>query len=87
MTIVFTREVMTSSSHGFDCSRRNWAGDCTTYPREIAEAALSHGVGDESEQAYRHGSALEKHRGLMQAWSDYLLGAAGANVVALHARA
>jgi integrase len=31
--------------HGFRSSFRDWCGDCTTYPREIAEAALAHTIG------------------------------------------
>jgi integrase len=58
--------------HGFRSCFRDWVGDCTGFPREVAEAALAHAVGDRSEQAYRRKSALEKRRKLMQAWSDYV---------------
>jgi hypothetical protein len=58
--------------HGFRSSFRDWAGECTSFPREIAEAALAHVVGDETERAYRRGDALEKRRKLMEAWSGYL---------------
>ena len=58
--------------HGFRSSFRDWAGDVTTFPRELAEAALAHKVGDEVERAYRRSDALEKRRKLMQAWADYL---------------
>jgi integrase len=57
--------------HGFRSSFRDWAGERTNFPREIAEAALSHRVGDAVERAYRRGDALEKRRRLMQAWSDF----------------
>ncbi len=69
--------------HGFRSSFRDWAGDCTTVPREVAEAALAHVEGDETEQAYRRGDALEKRRKLMQAWADFLEGRA-AKVVTLY---
>jgi integrase len=39
--------------HGFRSSFRDWAGERSTFPREIAEAALAHLVGDETERAYR----------------------------------
>ncbi|MDW9543320.1 DUF4102 domain-containing protein [Sinorhizobium meliloti] len=58
--------------HGLRSMFRDWAGDCTDYPREIAEAALAHSVGNEVEQAYRRGSALEKRRSLMYDWATYL---------------
>lgn len=57
--------------HGFRSSFREWAGDCTTFPREVAEEALAHQVGSEVERAYRRGDAIEKRRQLMQAWADY----------------
>lgn len=57
--------------HGFRSSFRDWAGELTQYPREVAEAALSHIVGDQTERAYRRGDALEKRRGLMDAWAQF----------------
>jgi hypothetical protein len=59
--------------HGFRSAFRDWAGDETAFPREIAEAALAHQVGSAVERAYRRGSALVKRRQLMQAWADYLM--------------
>ena len=53
--------------HGFRSSFRDWAGNETHFPREIAEGALAHVVGDKAEQAYRRGDALEKRRALMSA--------------------
>ena len=57
--------------HGFRSSFRDWCGDQTQYPREIAEAALAHKVGNKVEQAYRRRSAIEKRRQLMRDWSGY----------------
>lgn len=57
--------------HGFRSTFRDWAGERTNFPREVAEAALSHSVGDEVERAYRRGDALEKRRKLMDAWGAY----------------
>ena len=59
------------TAHGFRSTFRDWAGDCTHYPREIAEAALAHTVGDQTERAYRRGTAFEKRRELMDAWANY----------------
>ena len=58
--------------HGFRSSFRDWAGEHTTFPREIAEAALAHQVGDETERAYRRGDALEKQRTMMKAWAHFV---------------
>ena len=64
-------KVTDATVHGFRSSFRDWAGDKTTFPRELAEAALAHKVGDETEQAYRRSTAIEKRRKLMQAWADF----------------
>jgi integrase len=58
--------------HGFRSSFRDWAGDATSFPREVAEAALAHSVGNAVEAAYRRSDALERRRKMMQAWADYL---------------
>lgn len=58
--------------HGFRSTFRDWAAECTNFPRELAEAALAHVVGDETERAYRRGDALEKRRKLMQAWGRFV---------------
>jgi integrase len=64
-------KVQDATMHGFRSSFRDWVGNETHFPREIAEAALAHVVGDAAEQAYRRGDALEKRRELMEAWADY----------------
>lgn len=68
--------------HGFRSTFRDWAGDCTAFPREIAEAALAHLVGDEAERAYRRSDALERRRKLMTAWEGYCGGQVTGNVTA-----
>jgi integrase len=70
--------------HGFRSSFRDWAGDSTHFPREVAEAALAHVVGG-VEGRYRRGDALEKRRELMGAWSRYCGGEEqqGSKVIAL----
>ncbi|WP_421933043.1 tyrosine-type recombinase/integrase [Phenylobacterium sp.] len=58
--------------HGFRSSFRDWSGEVSSFPREVAEAALAHSVGDQTERAYRRGDALEKRREMMDAWAVYL---------------
>jgi integrase len=58
--------------HGFRSSFRDWCGEETHFPREIAEAALAHVIGNAAEQAYRRGDALEKRRTLMDSWAEFL---------------
>jgi integrase len=59
------------TTHGFRSTFRDWCGDAAAFPREVAEAALAHKVGNAVEAAYRRASAIEKRRKLMQAWADY----------------
>lgn len=81
---LLTRMGCAATAHGFRSSFRDWAGEATATPREVAEAALAHAVGDAVELAYRRGDALEKRRGLMDAWATFLATSAGGNVVPLH---
>jgi len=71
--------------HGFRSSFRDWAGEETAFPSEIAEAALAHTIGNAVERAYRRGDALEKRRALMDAWARHCEPVSvPANVVNLH---
>jgi len=69
--------------HGFRSCFRDWTGNRTSYPRELAEHALSHTIGDKAEQAYRRDSAVERRRPLMEAWDNFLLQPTDGNVVEL----
>lgn len=71
---VMRRMEVDATPHGFRSSFRDWAGDNTSFPREVAEAALAHIVGDKSERAYRRGDALDKRRELMDAWDRFCQG-------------
>lgn len=57
--------------HGFRSTFRDWVGEETQFDREEAEMALAHTVKSATERAYRRGRALEKRRGLMDAWASY----------------
>jgi integrase len=57
--------------HGFRSSFRDWAGNVSSFPREVTETALAHVIGDKAEQAYRRSDALDKRRKLMDAWAAY----------------
>ncbi|MET3694552.1 integrase [Methylobacterium goesingense] len=72
MEMMLRRMKVEVTVHGFRSSFRDWAGECTAFPREIAETALAHVVGDATERAYRRGDALEKRRTMMEAWSAYV---------------
>jgi integrase len=71
------------TTHGFRSSFRDWAGEATSAPREVAEACLAHAVGNAVEAAYRRGDALQKRRELMGLWGEFCAGAQGSNIIAL----
>ena len=71
MDMILRRMKVSDTVHGFRSSFRDWCGEASTFPRELAEAALAHVFGDETERAYRRGDALEKRRKLMVAWANY----------------
>ena len=68
--------------HGLRSSFRDWCAD-TNKPREIAEAALAHVVSG-VEGAYFRSDLIERRRGVMEAWAQYITGETG-TVVQLHA--
>lgn len=71
MDMILRRMGIEVTVHGFRSSFRDWAGEMTNTPREVAEAALAHTVGNSAELAYRRGDALAKRRVLMEIWGIY----------------
>ena len=59
------------TTHGFRSTFRDWAAEQTNFPRDVAEMALSHAIGDKVEAAYRRGDLLEKRRRMMEAWAAF----------------
>lgn len=59
------------TQHGFRSTFRDWAGETTTYPREVIEHALAHQLADKAEAAYQRGDLLVKRAGLMQDWGTF----------------
>lgn len=70
------------TTHGFRSTFRDWAGDCTEFPREIIEAALAHTIQSKAEKAYRRGTAVERRANLMEHWGDFLTRSAGKTPIA-----
>ncbi|MCV2865008.1 tyrosine-type recombinase/integrase [Albidovulum sediminicola] len=62
--------------HGFRTSFRTWAQERSTFPREVAEAALAHLSGDAVERAYARSDVFDKRRKMMGAWDAFLDGEA-----------
>jgi integrase len=59
------------TTHGFRSSFRDWAAECTNFPRDVAEMALAHAIPSAVERAYRRGDLFQKRAKLMQSWADY----------------
>lgn len=58
--------------HGFRSTFRDWASEVANAPREIAEMSLSHNIGSKVERAYARSDLLERRRGLVTRWSDFV---------------
>jgi integrase len=72
--------------HGFRSTFRDWAAECTSFPRDVAEMALAHAIGDKVEAAYRRGDLFEQRGRLMAAWEIACAGPdQGAKVVPIRA--
>jgi integrase len=71
------------TAHGFRSTFRDWVAETTSWPADLAEAALAHVVSDKTVAAYQRGTMLEKRRDLMRAWGDYAMGDSGNKVIKL----
>ena len=73
------------TAHGFRSTFRDWAAESTNYPRDVAEMALAHTIGDKVEAAYRRGDLMEKRKRMMDDWAKFCgtIAKAG-NVVAIN---
>lgn len=74
--------------HGFRSAFRDWAGETTGYPREVAEAALAHANADKTEAAYFRSDLFERRRRLMDDWASYCatIAPARGNVVSMRGK-
>lgn len=69
--------------HGLRSTFCVWVAECTGYPREIAETALAHQVGESDvERAYLRTDHFVKRSRMMQDYADYLNGIAAVTAVA-----
>jgi integrase len=73
MVLMLTRQCAGTqvSVHGMRSAFRDWAAECTNFPREVAEMALAHAVGDAVERAYARTDLFDRRRKLMQDWAQY----------------
>jgi integrase len=71
-------EISDAVPHGFRSAFRDWAGEVSSFPRDVCEMALAHVIENKVEAAYRRGDLFEKRRAMMQAWADWCAGPTGA---------
>lgn len=71
MSAVLKRMKVDAVPHGFRSTFRDWACEHTNYPRDVAEMALAHAIGDKVEAAYRRGDLFEKRRRMMTDWAAF----------------
>lgn len=88
LTAVLRRMGVDVTSHGFRSTFRDWAAERTNYPRDVAEMALAHTIGDKVEAAYRCGDLFGKRQRLMEDWARFIARpAVSGDVVPLHGAA
>lgn len=71
MTSVMRRMRVDAVPHGFRSTFRDWMGEKTNYPRELAKQELAHVLENKMEAAYRGGDVLEKRRDMVEDWSCF----------------
>lgn len=71
MLMVLRRMKVDAVVHGFRSSFRDWGGERTSYPREVIEAALAHGLQNKVEAAYARGDLFLKRQRLMADWAEF----------------
>ena len=72
LSAVIKRMGVDAVPHGFRSTFRDWASERTNYPRDVAEMALAHAIGDKVEAAYRRGDLFAKRTHMMAAWAKFI---------------
>ncbi|MEO1105561.1 MAG: site-specific integrase, partial [Pseudomonadota bacterium] len=72
LTAVTRRMGVDAVPHGMRSTFRDWCSERTAYPRDAADMALAHTIGDKVEAAYRRGELLEKRRRMMADWAAFI---------------
>lgn len=71
------------TTHGFRSTFRDWCSENDAAPREVAEAALSHAVGNRVERAYARSDLFDRRRVLMERWAGHITGEYSGEVIRL----
>lgn len=81
LSAVMRRMGVKAVPHGFRSTFRDWAAELTNYPRDVAEMALAHGIGNKVEAAYRRGDLFEKRKFMMRDWAEFCAKSETGNVL------
>lgn len=71
LTMLLRRHAPGYTVHGFRSTFRDWAGETTSYPREVCEMALAHALENDTEAAYFRSDLFAKRAVLMQEWATF----------------
>ncbi len=72
LSAVTRRLKVAAVPHGFRSTFRDWVGDHTEYPGDMAEMALAHTFSDKVEAAYRRSDMVARRRAMMADWAAFL---------------
>lgn len=72
LSAVTRRMEVEAVPHGFRSTFRDWSSERTNYPRDVAEMALAHTIGDKVEAAYRRGDLMAKRTKMMADWAKFI---------------
>lgn len=72
LTMPLKRAGIPYTVHGFRSAFRDWCGEATNTPREIAEACLAHALQNKVEAAYARTDHFDKRRAVMGQWADFI---------------
>ena len=59
--------------HGLRTTFATWAQEATTYEEGLIKAAIDHVNGSAADRAYLRSRMVERRRGMMQEWADYIM--------------
>jgi len=72
LTACMRRMGIKAVPHGLRSTFRDWVGERTATPNEVAELCLAHAVGNQTEAAYRRGDMLDRRREVMELWAKFI---------------
>ena len=61
------------TTHGLRSCFSTWAGEKSSFPRDLVERVMAHQTGSAVEQAYRRGQELERRRAVLDGWGRFVV--------------